>query len=79
MLSPLWWLPLVLAAAAPYPIWRGARRLQAEAAGLQKSIAELRLVRPLVGEVTAELAAVARAARERRGLAGRGIDDMGHR
>jgi hypothetical protein len=33
MLSPLWWLPLTVAAAAPYPLWRGARRLQDEAAG----------------------------------------------
>ncbi len=76
MLSPLWWLPLAVAAAAPYPIWRGGRRLQAEAAGLQMSIEELRRVRPQVGLVKAELAAIAQA---RRPSPGRDIVDMGHR
>jgi hypothetical protein len=76
MLSPLWWLPLTVAAAALYPLWRGTRRLQDEAAGLRTSIAELRRLRPQVGLVKADLAVVAQARRQR---VGRGIVDMGHR
>jgi hypothetical protein len=59
MLSPLWWLPLAVAASAVGPIWRGMRRLEADAAGLQASVAELGRVRTLAAEVAAEIAAVA--------------------
>jgi spore maturation protein SpmA len=70
MLSPLWWLPLAVAAAAVVPVWRGARRLAGEAAGLQASIAELQGVRPLVAQVKAEIAATHVAA-------GRAVADLG--
>ncbi|MDQ6615151.1 MAG: hypothetical protein M3083_10470 [Actinomycetota bacterium] len=58
MLSPVWWLPLAVAAGAVLPIWRGARRLTEEAAALQVAVAELGAVRPLVAQVRAEIAAV---------------------
>jgi hypothetical protein len=58
MLSPLWWLPLAVAAAAIVPLWRGARRLADEAAGLRTAIADLRLVRPVVAAVKVEIAAL---------------------
>jgi hypothetical protein len=59
MLSPLWWLPLAVAAVAVVPIWRGTRRLGVEAAALQASIAGLHDLRPLVAQVKAEIGAVA--------------------
>jgi hypothetical protein len=71
MLSPLWWLPLAVAAAAAVPIWRGARRLVDEAASLQASIVELAQVRPMVAQVRDEIAAV--------DTARRGIRDLGPR
>lgn len=71
MLSSLWWLPLAVAACALYPLWRGARRLVDEVAGLEASITELRQVRPLVLQVTAEMAAIE--------LARRDLHDLGHR
>jgi hypothetical protein len=76
MPSPLWLMPLIVAAAAVVPIWRGARQLEAEAAGLRASIVELGQVRPLVAQVAAEIAAVNPAGRE---SATRGIDELGHR
>jgi hypothetical protein len=71
MLSPLWWLPLAVAAAAVYPIWRSSRRLVDEAARLQASIAQLAQARPLVAQVRDEIAAV--------GSGTRGIRDLGPR
>jgi CubicO group peptidase (beta-lactamase class C family) len=63
MLSLLWWLPLAVAAASAVPLWRAARRLEAEAAGLRTSAADLRRLQPLVAQVGAQLSGVtARAA-----------------
>jgi hypothetical protein len=67
MLSPLWWLPVAVAAAGAVVLGRGARHLLEEVARLQASIAELRQVRPLVADVKAELAALDR---RRRGMEG---------
>jgi hypothetical protein len=58
MLSPLWWFPLAVAAAAAIPLWRGARSLEVRAAELRTAVADLGRVRPLLVEVKAELAAV---------------------
>jgi hypothetical protein len=62
MLSPLWWLPLLVAALAAAALWRGVRQLQAQSAGLTAATEELRRLRPLVAEVQGEIATSARAA-----------------
>jgi len=72
MLSMLWWFPLAVAAAAVVPLWQGARRLRAEAAGLRRSIDELSRLRPEVAEVRDEIIAVGVTA-------GRPVHDLGRR
>jgi hypothetical protein len=72
MLSMLWWFPLAMAAAAVIPLWRGTRRLLAEAGDLRLSIDELAGLRPAVAQVQAEIVAVAAAA-------GRPLHDLGPR
>lgn len=63
MLSSLWWLPLLVAAAAILPLWRAALRLVDEGRALHAVIEQLAAVRPRLAEVRAQIAAVAAAQR----------------
>jgi hypothetical protein len=71
MLSPLWWLPLAVAAAAIIPIWLSTRHLVDEAARLRASVVELAEVRTMVAQVRNEIAAV--------GATRRSLPDLGPR
>lgn len=61
MISPLWWLPVAVGAIGVVPLYRGARRLEYELAGLRAGLDRLRSVRPALDEVTAEIRATRRA------------------
>jgi len=71
MLSPLWWLPLAVAVVSIIPLWRGTRSLQREAENLRAAIVDLGAVRPLVAQLSSQVAAVDHSRR--------GIEDFGHR
>jgi hypothetical protein len=61
VLSPLWWIPLAVAAAAVAPLWFVGRRVAQELAGLRDSVAALHRLQPVVGEVRVETERVRRA------------------
>ena len=79
MLSLWWWFPVVVAVAAVPLLWRGARRLLADAAALDESRARLAAVRPAVEAVRGEIAALAATSAGRRGDEHRPIPDLGPR
>ncbi|MDP9072576.1 MAG: hypothetical protein M3N98_00130 [Actinomycetota bacterium] len=61
MISPLWWAPLVLVAAAIIPLWFATRRLSDEVAALRASTDGLRQVRTVLAEVRGQIIAARRS------------------
>lgn len=79
MLSLWWWLPVAVAVATVPMLWRGARRLLADAAALDESRARLADLRPVVATVRGEIAVLAATSAGRRADEQRTIPDLGPR
>ena len=61
MISPLWWVPLIVVAAAATPLWLVTRRLDRELAALRASVDRLRLVRAVLGDIKLQIIASRRS------------------
>jgi hypothetical protein len=61
VLSPFWWIPLAVAAAAVVPLWFVGQRVAQELAALRDAIATLHRLQPVAAEVRVETERVRRA------------------